>query len=194
MKKSIDDFKASLAKGGVRPTMFEVRLNFPSDLVLESSLQLSEETLMLTKATQLPGSTMTNVTVGLPAGQFMKLPGSRLFEQWNFTVINEDKMQLRSAFEMWSAGIIGHQNPTGRSNLSSYFRDAQVTQLDRNGNPIRTYTLHGLYPVAISAQELSYDATDTVSEFNVTCAYQYFTASNANNLAVETINLLRDLL
>ncbi|MDC0315362.1 phage tail protein [Synechococcus sp. AH-551-G15] len=177
-KRSIEDFKAVLQTGGVRPTMFEVIINSPGGILLNLEEFFDNnnirQLMMLCKSATIPASTVTTVNVGLPAGAALKLPGSRIFDPWNITVINDGAMKMREYFENWSSLIINHRDQTSITNLNQYLGSAEVIQLDRQGNRIRTYFLEGLYPSIIESQQLSYDNND-ISEFNVVFNYHYFT-------------------
>ena len=52
-KRSIEDFKAVLQGGGVRPTMFQVELRFPDPVVADTTLATNEGTFLI-MAAQLP--------------------------------------------------------------------------------------------------------------------------------------------
>jgi hypothetical protein len=62
----------------------------------------------------------------------------------------------------------------GLTNPVDYQVDCFVDHLDRNGNTIKSYTLRGLFPTAISAIDLNYDEAAAVEEFTATFNYQYF--------------------
>lgn len=179
MQKSIEDFKAALSLGGVRPTMYEVTFSIPESLRLNSEVEVYDvlNFSMLTKAASIPSESLTSLSLGLPAGAVLKLPGSRIFEPWSCTVINDGGMRLRGLFETWSDRIIGREAPLREMNESDYLSTLEVTQLDRAGAPVRRYTLHYCYPLTISNQQLSYDS-ETVSEFTVTWNYHYHTSTD----------------
>ena len=46
-QRSIEDFKAVLQGGGVRPTMFEVELTFPDSVVSDSNLMTRDGTFLI---------------------------------------------------------------------------------------------------------------------------------------------------
>lgn len=179
MKKSIEDFKAVLSTGGVRPTLYEVLLTLPNfEIITNSEFLYGEETRalpMLCKSSSIPSALNTTVTVGLPAGANLKLPGSRLYEPWDMTIINDGDMRLRNMFERWMEAIIRPDNQLSVQRLSDYHGTAQVRQLDRQGNVIRLYTLYNCFPTNIDAQQLAFDA-DGVTEFTVTMNYHYHEA------------------
>ena len=177
-KKSIDDFKAALSGGGIRPTMFSVLLSLPdfnpfADTQYDQELRVLP---MLCKSSTIPSAVNTTVTVGLPAGANLKLPGSRLYEPWNMTVINDGDMRLRGMFEDWIESIIAPEDQRSVQALDRYHGTAQVRQLDRQGEVIRIYTLYNVFPSHIDAQDLDYEA-EGITEFTVTMNYHYHTST-----------------
>ena len=177
-KKSIDDFKAALSGGGIRPTMFSVLLSLPdfnpfADTQYDQELRVLP---MLCKSSTIPSAVNTTVTVGLPAGANLKLPGSRLYEPWNMTVINDGDMRLRGMFEDWIESIIAPEDQRSVQALDRYHGTAQVRQLDRQGEVIRLYTLYNVFPSNIDAQDLDYEA-EGITEFTVTMNYHYHTST-----------------
>jgi len=179
MKKSIEDFKSALSRGGVRPTMYEVTFSIPQTLTANSNVQVDDVRgfTMLTKAAAIPGETVTTISVGLPAGAVLKLPGSRIYEPWNCTVISDGTMRLRSIFELWSDRIIGREAPLRELDGTAYLSTVEVTQLGRDGEPLRAYTLHHAYPISVSPQQLGYEG-EMLSEFQLTWNYHYHTATS----------------
>ena len=174
---SIDNFKSQLSKGGLRPTMYEMVLTIPTfsndAIAVPPPLPLS--ITLLCKATQIPSSVLTTMTIGLPAGGALKIPSSRLFEPWTTKIINDDRMSIRTEIERWQNAIMGRRNQSSISPLlSNQFGTADITQLDRRGMPVKRYRLEGLYPENLAAQELNYEATDTISEFDCVWQFQYW--------------------
>jgi hypothetical protein len=176
MKASITDFKAQLATGGVRPTMFYVELNLPTNNFYVSSGKNGRDMdkfSFLCKASQLPGQTLTTVSVGLPGGGALKLPGSRLFEPWNTNVLVDGNFETRRMMEQWCESIIGYEHQRGAMVNDRYMGSATVHQLDRQGEKIRSYELRRLWPMTLSPIELSYEA-QSVEDFDVQWNYHYF--------------------
>ena len=99
-KRSIENFKTALTGGGVRPTMFSVNISLPqgfqqylrdarsSNTGFSSTGEFSRNLEFLCKLASIPASNNTTVSVGLPGGQSLKLPGSRIFENWNTSILN----------------------------------------------------------------------------------------------------------
>jgi len=76
--RSIEDFKATLQGGGVRPTMFQVELTFPADVVPDPTQVTSDGTFLI-KAANLPASSVAAIDVPF-RGRQLKVSGDRSFE------------------------------------------------------------------------------------------------------------------
>lgn len=188
-QKTIEDFKAVLDGGGIRPTMFEVLITPPKAMIDNSQSSQSDNSdvfsdvksselanlSLLIKSASIPASTTTTVNVGLPAGGILKLPGSRIFDSWQCTITHDKGMSLRSYFEKWSSLIIHHSDFIQEASLFDYTTLVDVIQLDRDASPIRKWTLHHAYPTNIDPEELSHESVDSLAQFSCTWNYQYFT-------------------
>jgi hypothetical protein len=203
MAKSISDFKSYLKKGGARPNLFLVRLNFPSQLsqvadigTITSSANLTTQAEFMVKTAQIPASNIGTIEVPF-RGRMLKVAGDRTFEPWSVTVVNDGQFQIRQAFEAWSRGINAltenvSQLGYGADGGASYCVDMTVFQLSRDGqtpnrtpaNPnnqgvdgmdvIRAYKFYDAWPSAVSSIDLSFEANDQIEEFTVEFQYNFF--------------------
>lgn len=178
-QRSIEDFKAVLQGGGVRPTMFEVELTFPDTVVSDPNLATNEG-IFLIKAAQLPPSNVGLIEVPF-RGRKLKVSGDRTFEDWAVTVTNDVSFNLRKSFEEWSERIQNHNYALGSNTLNDYYASAIVRQLDRDGQQLRAYRFEGIWPQTVDAIELDFDSTDTVEEYGVTFAVQYWSAIDSGD-------------
>ena len=55
------------------------------------------------------------------------------------------------------------------------------TGLGNENSILRTYKFYDIFPTEVSAIDLSYDTTDTIEEFTVTFAVQYFAIGYKGN-------------
>ena len=172
--RSIEEFKAVLQGGGVRPTMFQVEMAFPDAVVVDPT-QADQEGTYLIKAAQLPAASVGFVEVPF-RGRKLKVSGDRTFEDWTVTVTNDVSFGLRKGFEKWSEVIQNMNFALGANELNDYFATATVRQLDRDGNQLRAYKFEGIWPTEVAAIGLDFDSTDTVEEFDVTFKVQYWAA------------------
>ena len=183
-QRSIEDFKAVLQGGGVRPTMFEVELTFPDSVVQDSNLMTRDGTFLI-KAAGLPASSIGEIPVPF-RGRKLKVSGDRVFEDWSITVINDVSFGLRNAMEEWSEKIQHHNHALGATELSEYFSSAIVRQLDRDGSQLRAYRFEGIWPKAIDQIDLDFESTDTVEQYGVTFAVQYWAATKTGDPTVSS--------
>jgi hypothetical protein len=84
---------------------------------------------------------------------------------------------VRNAFETWMDALNSHslniRNPAAFNQLL-YTADAKVTQFSKAGLPLKTYNFVGLFPTDVSPIELDWGTNDSIEEFSVTLAYQYW--------------------
>jgi hypothetical protein len=146
MAKSISDFKSYLKKGGARPNLFLVRLNFPPGISGitdvngpsgSSSSNLTTQAEFMVKTAQIPASNIGTIEVPF-RGRMLKVAGDRTFEPWSVTVVNDGNFEVRKAFETWSRGINAltenvSQLGYGADGGASYCADMTVFQLSRDG-------------------------------------------------------------
>ena len=173
MATNIHDFKQSF-KGGVRPNLFRCVISHQVGI---------PQIEFLCKAAQLPASTIGNVDVPF-RGRQLKVPGDRTFGDWTVTILNDPQFVIRSAFEDWSANITHHAANISTLNHSTVYGQAQVIQLGRNGEPLRTYRMEDIYPTEIAAIDLGMDTNDTVEEYGVTFAVNNWHSDNSSGFDV----------
>ena len=218
-RKSIEDFKSNLANGGVRPTMFEVQIAFPSIVtgsgigavakqntvnadkinqssddgaVRPSAPELTEKSTFMVKASTLPGSNIGMISIPF-RGRKLKVAGDRSFNDWQTTLYNDSDYKLRDTIEKWSEMIQYHNFALGHNNLTDgvteplndekdgYMGSGFVRQLDRQGRQLKIYKFSGIWPVTIDDIQLGFDQFDTIEEYGVTWAVQYWHAADADS-------------
>ena len=182
--RTISQFKTALGGGGVRPNLFEVRLD-ASNLKQFMGGVPAENLAFMCKAANLPASNIANIDVPF-RGRIFKVAGDRTFDVWTVTVINDEDFILRNAFESWMDQISKLSNNLGATEPASYMTDATVYQLgrgsvknskDSNGevnSVLKEYKFIVIFPTAISAIDLSYDTSDAIEEFTVDFQVQSF--------------------
>ncbi len=171
--RTITGFKSKLAGGGARPNLFEVELAFPDAINIDNDVK--EKSRFLVKAASLPASNIAPIDINF-RGRILKIAGDRTFDTWTITVMNDVDFAIRNAFELWMNQINKLSDNTGTTNPAEYQPDAFVHQLDRDGSTLRTYKFHDVFPTNISAQDLSYETTDTIEEFTVELQVQWWEA------------------
>ena len=173
--RTISDFKSKLSGGGARPNLFEVVLSFPDAAKPANQAEVLEKSRFLVKAAALPASTIASVDVPF-RGRILQVAGDRTCESWTITVINDVDFSIRSAFEKWMNVINRMTDATGLTDPNTYYKDAVVKQLDRNGGVLRSYKFWDIFPTNISTIDLNYETTDTIQEFTVEMQVHYWEA------------------
>jgi len=169
---NINRFKADgLQFGGSRPSLFEVILSAPGSL----GQNILPRARFLIKAAQLPASQIDYIDVPY-FGRKIKLAGDRTFMDWQVVVMNDEDFDLRAMFEAWSNKIntiISNRMDEVVAPLA-YKTDMQVIQYTKTGDIARSYNFAGAFPYNIDAMQLDWDAVNTIGEFGVTFAYDYW--------------------
>ena len=171
---TVDDFKAKLIGGGARANLFKATIAFPAYAAGDTELAQ-----FMCKAAQLPASVVGQIDVPY-RGRQMKIAGDRTYENWSVTIINDTGFEIRDAMERWQNGINTHVSNGGLVNPADYEADLSVDQLDKNGAVVKTYTFRSAWPVNVSSIEVSNDSTDTIEEFTVEFAYQYWESNTTS--------------
>jgi len=110
-------------------------------------------------------------------GRPVHLAGERTFQPWNITVYNDTDFAIRDALEAWSHLMVNYNATDGRPTPLEYQTDAEVFQLDRNGNTLKSYKFHDMWPMDISQIDLNYNQNQAIEEFQVQLQYNYFEPS-----------------
>jgi hypothetical protein len=175
MAFNVTEFRANLIGDGARPNLFQVSLTFPT---IADSNVAGQRISFLAKTAQLPGSTVGTVPM-FYFGREMKFAGNRTFPDWSITIINDEDFNVRNAFERWMNAINSHSlnvRSVNAINTFQYTTDATVTQFSKTGLPIKVYRFVGMFPTDVSPIELDWGSNDSIEEFGVTLAYQWWEA------------------
>jgi hypothetical protein len=183
---NINQLKAQLTYGGARTNLFTVQITPPSGL---TSFNSSKATFLIT-ASKLPEVEMGQIEVPY-MGRKLRLPGDRTFPAWNVTVINDEDFMVRNGMEEWISKINGTASNLRDSafGTTASFKNATatVTQLNKRGENLRSYTFQGLYPASISSIDLDWAQNDQIEYFNISFMYDYWTVAGGTNAPAYTI-------
>ena len=169
--RTISQFKTALGGGGVRPNLFEVRLD-ASNLTEFMGGVPAENLAFMCKAAALPAQNVASIDVPFRGRQF-KVAGDRTIDNWTITVINDENFAVRNAMERWAQSIIDNATNQGQIAPTNYMSSADVFQYSRqkgngdNVGVIKTYRFIDIFPVTVGDIALSYDSGDTIEEFDV---------------------------
>lgn len=180
MAFNVAEFRSNMVGDGARPNLFSVSLVFPT--LITNSTTAGIKTSFMAKAAQLPGSSVGTVPVYY-FGREMKFAGNRTFPDWTVQIINDEDFLIRNALESWMNSINSHQGnlrSASASTPSGYTTDAVVSQYGKTGNTLKQYSFVGMFPIDIAPIDLDWGSNDTIEEYSVTFAYQYWTASTTS--------------
>lgn len=175
MAFNIDNFRTALTGDGARPNLFDVQLAFPSFVTLGAIA--GPKAQLQVRSSHLPGSTV-GTTPTFYFGREVKLAGNRTYADWTITVLNDEDFVIRNAFEQWLNALNDAQgnirNPAASVIDGGYGSNALVSQYGKAGAILKQYQLIGMFPVDISPIDLDWAANDSIEEYSVTLAYQYW--------------------
>ena len=184
MSFDISKFRsAGLKSSGARPNLFEATITkAPVNGLTDAEFRL------LCKIASIPTSTIGVIEVPY-FGRNVKIPGNRTFDNLSVTVMNDEDFKIRNGIEQWMNSLNSHQNnksaitTAGQSgNLSG---SMVIKHYDRAGNAISgaEWTFTSVYPVALGEIGLDWGSNDTIEEFTIDFAYDYWThGQNTPNL------------
>ena len=176
MAFNINSFKANgLVYGGARPSLFQVNLTVPVGIGIDNiSIQKFS---FVARAAELPASDVASFDVPY-FGRKIKIAGDRTFADWRVTVMNDEDFAVRAMFEAWSNAInrmvANVRDPQLDNEVAGYKTDVEIVQYGKDGSLLRSYILAGAFPTVIDAITLDWNATNSIEEFAVTFAYDYW--------------------
>lgn len=195
--KGLSQFKKALNGGGARPNLFEVRIpNMPEDPQGLGSWdgETKDDFTFLCKSAALPASNVGSIEVPF-RGRTFKVAGDRTFDNWTITVINDENFNIRKAMEGWMQYIGQYSDHSGATDPNDYMRNATVLQLGRgvvnketgtgsggSAEVLAVYEFIDIFPVNVSAIDLSFDSTDTIEEFTVDFQVQFWYPDSADSI------------
>lgn len=179
MSLKISDFKAAFPSGIARPNLWLAELTVVGSDVDVVSGNIDNFSFRCEK-TEIPGRSVATVD-DTGSGPTLKLPYEVTYNDIELTIICANDMRERKYFDGWIDKIVGNANDTTNSGLVSYYSDFArgnilvLSQLNDSGEKTISYKLHDVYPVGISAMNLSWEEINTYQRFSVTMNYRYHT-------------------
>jgi hypothetical protein len=176
---NINNFKANLRYGGVRPTLFQVQINNP--VVTGADTKAS----FTIQSASLPAWNVGTIQIPF-MGRRLPSPGDREFQPWSVEVINDEDFLVRNAFETWNNRLnLLEDNSRGfaTSEASEYTSNALVTQLSKTGRRLRTYEFINVYPAFVGEIQLAWAAENQIEIFPVTLMYDSYRVIGAGSNA-----------
>jgi hypothetical protein len=127
------------------------------------------------RATQIPPAPLDAIPVPY-FGRKIKIAGDREFPDWTVTIYNDESFDIRVMMESWSNRINSMVSNLLDESMfpMAYKSTAKVIQYGKTGNIIRAYDFIGIFPTNVDAIPLDWDQTNTIEQFDVTFAYDYW--------------------
>lgn len=177
----VQEFRAQMNFDGARPNLFQCDLTFP---ILSGGGSAQNQFSFMARAASLPGDTVNQIPQYY-FGRELKFAGNRQFPEWTVTIINDEDFIIRDTFEKWMSGMNSHvanlRAPEFIKGDGGYQQDGYITQFGKRGNPLRKYRMIGMFPVDVTPIDLDWGANDTIEEYSVTFAYQWWEWAGGQN-------------
>ena len=160
----ITDFKAQFKKGFARPNLFRVAIS-----LIKASKQAKYQ--MSCFQAQIPGYNIatTDKDIGKRSVAYQKIFSDVILGFY----VDEDLEELKF-WQEWMDKIV-RPNPNRHNYYDNYVGTVKVTQVNRSGQNVATWTLHDAYPKQIDPIQLDYGTNDAVMTCNATITYRHFT-------------------
>ena len=168
---TIEAFKAEMKKGFARPNLFKVEI---------SKTTTSKQRLyqMSCFQAQIPGHNIatTDKDIGFRSIAYQKIYSDVILGFY----VNTDLDQLKY-FQHWIDTIVNNKTNHHRY-YDDYVGTVKITQENRLGDEVATWTLHDAYPKQIDPIQLDYGTNDAVMTCNATMTYRNFTVVYGNTI------------
>ena len=177
---TLSKFKAALAYGGARPALFDAVVSIPT-----ASGTSPSEFKSTCSVSAIPPLTVTPIERQY-FGRTVKIPGDMVFGDLSTTIINTENYSVRAKLETWINKINNTAGNVGFSNNTSAFGSVTLTQYDKTGKSLLTWTFVDAWPQNIAEIALSYDTASDIETFDVTWAYNYYTQAKGGSTTAST--------
>ena len=161
---TIMDFKAEMKKGFARPNLFKVAI---------STIAADKQRVYQMRCfqAQIPGHNIatTDKDIGFRSIAYQKIFSDVILGFY----VDADLDQLKY-FQHWIDKII-NKNTNHHGYYNKYVGEVTITQENRLGHDVATWTLHDAYPKQIDPIQLDYGTNDAVMTCNATITYRHFT-------------------
>lgn len=181
MTAAISDFLANFQGGGYRPNRFNVVLTFPG--AVPNALGAATKFGFTCRSASIPQMTLGVAEVPY-MGRIAKIPGDKVWDDWNVTVMVDMDFVVRDVFEAWQDLILGFESnvaTAGMQNPSNCFASATVHALDRYDNAIKHYEIKGMWPISVGEITLDANESNSIGEMQVSFAINGLTSEATPN-------------
>ena len=147
-------------------------------------INFSNDQLAYIETATLPGRTINNIQVPYMGLQF-NLPGTVSYPGsagYAVTFRCDQKYDIRSVLEAATFNTFDEATSTGQYALPGSESTLTMELLDKNMNPVRYYTLFGVYIQSLADSGYDIKDTGTVQTIQATLAYQFWRAGNETSI------------
>jgi len=163
-----------------------IRQDFMRDFLFRvvsiGGARFAPDELIYMTTTSLPGKSIVVVNAPFMGLEF-RVPGATTYNQsgsWPVTFRCPANLSVRRKLEDWVTSTFDDRTSTGNYDIPDKSVDNSViaTLLDKQGNPIRTYTLFGAFCTGTGDMAFNQAAGNgQIVEISATLAYQYWRIS-----------------
>jgi hypothetical protein len=175
MSFDISTFRSGgLKLGGARPNLFDVQIDGAPVQALKDT-----EFRLLCKIASIPSSTIGVIEVPY-FGRNVKIPGNRTFDNLSVTVMNDEDFKIRNGIEQWMNSLNAHRSNTsditGAGSANNLSGSILVKHYNRSGVATQNgaWEFKSVYPVALGEIALDWGSNDTIEEFTIDFAYDFW--------------------
>ena len=140
----------------------------------------------MAKIATIPPSTMGVVEVPY-FGRQVKVPGNSTFDNLSITILNDENFSIRNKIEEWMAQMNSHVGNVQTGALADLTTNTTVSikhyGVAGGNDSLGEWKFVNCFPVALGEIALDWGSNDTVEEYTVDWAYDYWThAGGAGSL------------
>ena len=172
MPFTITQFRSEISKQKnlARPNLFEVNV---TGKAINNAL-----VPFMAKIASIPPSTMGVVEVPY-FGRQVKVPGNRTFDNLSLTILNDEKFSIRNSLEAWMALMNSHVGNVQGQSLAALTTNTEVTVkhygVSGANDVLGEWKFVNCFPINLGEIALDWGSNDTVEEYTVDWAYDYWT-------------------
>ena len=172
MPFTITQFRSEISKQKnlARPNLYEVNV---TGKAINNTL-----VPFMAKIATIPPSTMGVVEVPY-FGRQVKVPGNRTFDNLSITILNDENFSIRNKIEEWMSQMNSHVGNVQTETLAALTTNTTVSikhyGVAGGNDSLGEWKFINCFPVALGEIALDWGSNDTVEEYTVDWAYDYWT-------------------
>ena len=161
---SISEFSSNMSKGFARPNLFRVEIS-----TLKPDKQVAYQ--MRCFQAQIPGHNIstTDKDIGSRSVAYQKIFSDIILGFY----VDADLKRLKF-WQEWIDRIVIKGTSNRHNYYDNYIGQIKITQENRFGHDVATWTLHDAYPKQVDPIQLDYGTNDAVMTCNATITYRHF--------------------